>query len=102
MTRSLAIDRQHCYQRMTPSREDTRQRMNYFAHTAEDDQGKRLVDESRWQLLRDHLRSVSRLAKECARPLGLEQEAELAGLLHDLGKYTNGSPLSLVQVRITQ
>jgi CRISPR-associated endonuclease/helicase Cas3 len=61
--------------------------MNYYAHTAEDEHGKPLADEHRWQLLKDHLRAVSQLAKGFARPLGLAAEAELAGLLHDLGKY---------------
>jgi hypothetical protein len=58
----------------------------FYAHTAEDGQGRRLPSEH-WQLLRDHLRQVAELAKGFARPLGLEAEAELAGLLHDLGKY---------------
>ncbi len=62
----------------TPSYEDYCSRMNYFAHTVEDDQGRRLTDESRWQLLRDHLRTVASLAKEFGRPLGLEAEAGFA------------------------
>jgi CRISPR-associated endonuclease/helicase Cas3 len=61
--------------------------LNYYAHTAEDAEGHRLPDESRWQLLKHHLRAVAGLAKEFARPLDLEAAAELAGLLHDLGKY---------------
>lgn len=35
----------------------------------------------------DHLNSVARLASQFARACGQEQEACLAGLLHDLGKY---------------
>ncbi|MGO8699148.1 MAG: CRISPR-associated helicase Cas3' [Limisphaerales bacterium] len=60
--------------------------MNFFAHTAEDDQGNRLP-EGKWQALSEHLRNVARLAREFATPLGLADEAEMAGLLHDLGKY---------------
>jgi CRISPR-associated endonuclease/helicase Cas3 len=60
----------------------------FYAHTtAEGPDGIRLRDETRWQLLKDHLQAVSLLAGRFARPLGLEAEAQLAGLLHDLGKY---------------
>jgi CRISPR-associated endonuclease/helicase Cas3 len=45
------------------------------------------MDRSRWQLLRDHLVNVASIARRFAIPLGLADEAELAGLLHDLGKY---------------
>ena len=61
--------------------------MTFYAHTAEDEQGKRLSDESQWQLLKDHLRAVAWLAKSFACPMEMAAEAELAGLLHDLGKY---------------
>ena len=60
--------------------------MTYYGHTADDNAGRRLP-EGHWQLLREHLRNVARLAKQFAEPLGLAEEAELAGLLHDLGKY---------------
>jgi CRISPR-associated helicase Cas3/CRISPR-associated endonuclease Cas3-HD len=60
--------------------------MAYYAHTAEDAEGNRLP-ESRWQPLADHLQNVATLAKEFATPLDLEYEAQLSGLLHDLGKY---------------
>jgi CRISPR-associated endonuclease/helicase Cas3 len=60
--------------------------MRFFAHTAEDDQGNRLP-EDKWQPLSEHLRNVARLAKEFGTPLRLAAECELAGLLHDLGKY---------------
>lgn len=60
--------------------------MNFYAHTAEDENGQRLP-KSDWQLLKEHLRHVAALAKDFASPLRLETEATLAGLLHDLGKY---------------
>ncbi len=60
--------------------------MDYFAHTAEGPDGKRLP-EKHWQPLSVHLRNVADLAKKFAAPLRLSAEAELAGLLHDLGKY---------------
>ena len=60
----------------------------FFAHTAEDEQGNRLSEASgKWQPLATHLRNVAKLAKQFAKPLGLAEEAELTGLLHDLGKY---------------
>jgi CRISPR-associated endonuclease/helicase Cas3 len=62
--------------------------MIYYAHTATDDAGRPDPDTRRWQPLAEHLRQVARLARRFAEPLGLENEAELAGLLHDLGKYS--------------
>jgi CRISPR-associated endonuclease/helicase Cas3 len=38
------------------------------------------------QSLAKHLRSVARLAKDFSRHFGAERQAQLAGLLHDLGK----------------
>ncbi|HEY5893942.1 MAG TPA: CRISPR-associated helicase Cas3' [Chthoniobacterales bacterium] len=58
-----------------------------YAHTAELPDGRRDPDESHWQPLHVHLRNVASLAKKFATPFGLSAEAELAGLLHDLGKY---------------
>ncbi len=62
--------------------------MNYYAHTAEGDNGEPLPEESgNWQKLSLHLRSVAERAGQFAEPLNLAEEARLAGLLHDLGKY---------------
>lgn len=62
--------------------------MTYYAHTAEDAEGKRLPDSSgKWQPLADHLKNVANLAAQFAAPFGANAEARLAGLLHDLGKY---------------
>lgn len=54
----------------------------YYAHS-----GKK-ADKSDWQLLRDHLLVVAEIAKENARYFEAVQLVYLAGLLHDLGKYT--------------
>src|SRR5205814_8116509 len=61
----------------------------YFAHTATLPDGKPDPDQGSWQLLSKHLTNVAQLAKQFATPLGLGNEAELAGLLHDLGKYAD-------------
>jgi CRISPR-associated helicase Cas3/CRISPR-associated endonuclease Cas3-HD len=60
--------------------------MNFYAHTADDENGKHLPKSS-WQLLKDHLWQVAELARCFAFPMLLETEAMIAGLLHDLGKY---------------
>ena len=62
--------------------------MRYYAHTAKDERGEPVPERSgRWQPLATHLRNVAELSKGFGAPLGLAAEAELAGLLHDLGKY---------------
>ncbi|MBX3748037.1 MAG: CRISPR-associated helicase Cas3' [Verrucomicrobiae bacterium] len=66
---------------------DSEGRMDYYAHTAQGPDGGPDKDRSRWQRLRDHLVNVARIARHFADPLGLADEAELVGLLHDLGKY---------------
>jgi CRISPR-associated endonuclease/helicase Cas3 len=63
----------------------------YYAHTAEDEEGNALPESSgKWQLLAEHLRNVADLAEKFAAPFGTDAaaEARLAGLLHDLGKYS--------------
>jgi HD superfamily phosphodiesterase len=42
-----------------------------------------------WQPLEEHLGNVAKLAAEFAKPFGGEEWARAAGLLHDLGKYSN-------------
>lgn len=53
--------------------------MTYFAHSKNKAGCK--------HPLAQHLESVSRMAGEFAEALGFKEEAELAGLLHDLAKY---------------
>ncbi len=55
----------------------------YYAHTLE---GKA---PEKWQLLEDHLKNVSDIATGFARPFGGDKWAYLAGLWHDLGKYSD-------------
>lgn len=52
---------------------------NYYAHSGN--------DYKKWHLLKEHLASVFRLAGEHLAGWQGEEEAKLAGLLHDLGKY---------------
>jgi CRISPR-associated endonuclease/helicase Cas3 len=56
--------------------------MVYYAHSGPSDDGRD------WQVLKAHLEQVAALAAQMAEPLGLEKAASLAGLFHDLGKYT--------------
>jgi CRISPR-associated endonuclease/helicase Cas3 len=65
--------------------------MIFYAHTADGPDGKPLPESSgHWQLLAAHLRNVADLAAKFAAPFGANEEARLAGLLHDLGKYQPG------------
>ncbi|RPH55313.1 CRISPR-associated endonuclease Cas3'', partial [bacterium] len=41
-----------------------------------------------WEPLRDHLQDVAKRAASFAEAFGAAEEARLAGLLHDLGKYS--------------
>src|SRR5262245_25144122 len=50
-----------------------------LAHVAED---------GRRHLLVDHLKAVSALAGRCGEDIGCASEAAVAGLWHDLGKYS--------------
>ncbi|HEV7867775.1 MAG TPA: CRISPR-associated endonuclease Cas3'', partial [Chthoniobacteraceae bacterium] len=61
--------------------------MTYYGHTAVDAEGKPDPNVDRWQTLAAHLEAVARTAAGFAYPIGMEGEAELAGSLHDVGKY---------------
>lgn len=56
----------------------------FYAHSVDED-----PDKSTWQPLVDHLTSVGKLAAEFAHVFGAGPLAAVAGLLHDLGKYTD-------------
>lgn len=55
--------------------------MKFFAHSSN-------KKGSPWEPLREHIELVANLAGTYAAPFGAGQEAHLAGLFHDLGKYT--------------
>jgi CRISPR-associated endonuclease/helicase Cas3 len=57
----------------------------FFAHSVE---GEREPSD-RWQPLSEHLTAVARLAGQFAKPFNRAELAAAAGLLHDLGKYSN-------------
>lgn len=54
---------------------------DFWAHTHQ--------DRSKWQPMKEHATEVARLASERAAYFGEEAKARLAGLLHDLGKYSD-------------
>ncbi|MBO0346682.1 CRISPR-associated helicase Cas3' [Roseibium sp. CAU 1637] len=54
----------------------------FYAHSG------RCEDLKSWQPLVDHLRATADLAASFGRPLGIDRLAFLAGLYHDLGKYS--------------
>lgn len=54
----------------------------YFAHSTS------RHDQADWQPLCEHLKAVSELAGKFSEPFGGSDAAAIAGLLHDLGKYT--------------
>lgn len=55
----------------------------YYAHSIKSN-----INKYDWQKLADHLQSTGQLAAEFASSFGFENAALLAGLLHDLGKYS--------------
>lgn len=57
--------------------------MEFFAHSTQRE------DRSDWQGLAEHLRNVAALAGDKGAVFGASGLAEVAGLLHDLGKYTD-------------
>ena len=57
--------------------------VKYYAHSIED------TDKSEWHLLNQHLLDTAKIASEFAKPFGAGDLAYIAGLLHDIGKYSN-------------
>ncbi|MGB6538832.1 MAG: CRISPR-associated endonuclease Cas3'' [Xanthobacteraceae bacterium] len=55
----------------------------YYAHSTNDE------SRANWQLLPEHLIDTANRAGQFGQPLGVARAARLAGLLHDLGKYTS-------------
>lgn len=56
--------------------------MTFYAHSSN------LADRSNWHLLRDHLHATAHLAKQYGGHAAIGRTTFLAGLMHDLGKYT--------------
>lgn len=54
----------------------------YYAHSADE------LPYDKWQTAQDHAHNVSEMASEFAQPFGASDFARAAGMLHDLGKYT--------------
>lgn len=62
---------------------------DFFAHSSD------RPDQTNWQLLAEHLTAVGRLAASFAAYFSAEELAQVSGLLHDLGKYTQEFQLRL-------
>ena len=63
------------------------QKMIAYAHTRTRPDGSP-APESEWEPLEVHLREVAELAAEFASTFGAGEWGRLAGLWHDLGKYS--------------
>lgn len=81
---------------MTPTPDSAAQPLRYYAHTAEDAEGNRINDRSKWQPLYTgdathpgHLEEVARLAAHFAGAFDAAEWVRLAGLWHDLGKFSD-------------
>ena len=53
-----------------------------------------------WQSLTDHARQVAELARKNSAKFGASDLGEVAGLLHDLGKYSEGFQRKLRRAKI--
>lgn len=59
-----------------------RNRVRYYAHSKDG------LSETDWQRLIDHLKTTSELAAQMGKEFGIADMAHAAGLLHDIGKYS--------------
>ena len=55
--------------------------MKYYAH-------KQGEDKKDWQLLKDHLTAVAKMSRVFAERYGTGEMGYMAGILHDVGKYS--------------
>jgi CRISPR-associated endonuclease/helicase Cas3 len=62
--------------------------MTFYAHTKTGTDGNP-APESEWERLEDHLQDVAKLAGKFADAFGAKEWGQLAGLWHDLGKYSS-------------
>jgi CRISPR-associated endonuclease/helicase Cas3 len=60
----------------------------HYAHTLKD------RPQEDWEPLERHLQEVAKLAGEFADAFGAKEWGHLAGLWHDLGKYSSGRLLA--------
>lgn len=58
----------------------------YYAHTTNN------PDKSDWQLLTDHLIQVAKLSSSFASDFNAEEFGYIAGIFHDIGKYSEKLP----------
>ena len=59
---------------------------DYPAHIKVQQDGTEII-----QTVAEHCKNTSNYAHDCLAPIGLGPAAKLAGLLHDMGKYTDNS-----------
>lgn len=61
----------------------THRQSSFFAHSGKE------ADRSDWQSLHEHLEGVAKLASERAAKFNTHEFGRIAGLLHDIGKYSS-------------
>lgn len=67
----------------------------YYGHTKEDPVTKVVLPKTFWQPLLEHVEAVAQLAEERAAKFGAGRLGYIAGLAHDLGKYSSEFQLRL-------